>query len=306
MATLDPTTMAIARDQHGMLTTRQLKLAGFHPLDLVSLVKRRILQHPARGLYAVDELVDPDPRARHRQLVAGAFLLYPDAILTGTSALLSQGIDVWGAALDRPEILRPCHRGGGVQLVHVRRASTRPDPTPGPWGPCVPVADALVQHAMDAGIVPGVISADSALRMNRATEGEIESALERVKSWPTSSRARAMVGFMDGRRENVAESRCAVTLMFGGFELVPQVTIEDQQGRFVARVDFVIKGTRVIVEFDGKIKYVDDDGTALFEEKKREDRLRRLGYVVVRIIWADLEQPGRLIAKVRQALKLAA
>lgn len=61
-----------------------------------------------------------------------------------------------------------------------------------------------------------------------------------------------------------------------------------------------------IVEFDGKVKYRGDDGTALFDEKRREDRLRSLGYIVVRIIWADLETRGAAVAKVRRAMAAAA
>lgn len=115
-----------------------------------------------------------------------------------------------------------------------------------------------------------------------------------------------MRGFVDGRRETVGESRTAVTLAFAGIELVPQVTITDEDGRFVARVDFVVAGTRVIVEFDGRVKYGDESGATLFDEKKREDRLRALGYIVVRIVWADLETPGLVAAKVRRAMAIAA
>jgi len=43
----------------------------------------------------------------------------------------------------------------------------------------------------------------------------------------------------------------------------------------------------------------------LWKEKRREDRLRRLGYVVVRLTWADLERPGGVAAAVRRAIKAA-
>lgn len=76
-------------------------------------------------------------------------------------------------------------------------------------------------------------------------------------------------------------------------------------GAFVARVDFLVAGTRVVVEFDGKSKYADGDPAVLWAEKRREDRLRRLGYVVVRITWADLETPGAVAARVRTALAAA-
>ncbi len=87
--------------------------------------------------------------------------------------------------------------------------------------------------------------------------------------------------------------------------VTPQVVISDRDGSFVARVDFLVDGTAVVVEFDGKVRYAAGDPGVLWQEKRREDRLRRLGYVVVRITWADLETPGAVAAKVRAALRAA-
>ena len=306
MDALDVELITLARGQHGMLTTAQLRQAGLSAPDLVAIVSRGVLRHPGRGLYAVAALSSDDPGTWHRQLVAGAFLLYPDAVLTGTTALLSRGLPVWGAPLATPRLLRPRDRCGGMSAFHIRRSGRRQPSVEGPWGPCVPLADAIVQHAMDAGIVPGVVSADAALHGGLVTEDGLAAAVQRVSFWPRSSRAVAMRGFVDGRRETVGESRTAVTLAFAGIELVPQVTITDEDGRFVARVDFVVAGTRVIVEFDGRVKYGDESGATLFDEKKREDRLRALGYIVVRIVWADLETPGLVAAKVLRAMAIAA
>ena len=105
--TLDPELLGTARGQHGMLTTRQANKAGLSAAMLVALVKTRVLRHPGRGLYAVEAFVDPAPEGWHRQLCAGALIVYPDATLAGTSAVLAHGIPVWGAPLATPSILRP-------------------------------------------------------------------------------------------------------------------------------------------------------------------------------------------------------
>jgi very-short-patch-repair endonuclease len=73
----------------------------------------------------------------------------------------------------------------------------------------------------------------------------------------------------------------------------------------VGRVDFILRGTKVIIEVDGKVKYASGDPEVLWREKKREDALRALGYIVVRITWADLERPGAVVAKLRTALAAA-
>ncbi|MFL6078522.1 MAG: type IV toxin-antitoxin system AbiEi family antitoxin domain-containing protein [Ornithinibacter sp.] len=301
LASLDAALVTTARSQQGMFTTAQALRAGLSPAMLVALVKAGVLRHPGRGLYAVEALADPDPESWHRQLCAGAFLLYPDAVLAGTSALLAHGITVWGVSLSSPSILRPVKRAGGMSAFWVRPA--RGEAVTTGWGPASRPATALVQHAVDHGIVTGVVSADAALRQGTVTLDALATEHAAVATWPHSSRAASMLRLVDGRRESVGESRCGVALAMAGIDVTPQVPIVDERGSFVARVDFLVDGTRVVIEFDGKVKYAAGDPKVLWDEKRREDRLRRLGYVVVRITWAQLEQPGAVVAAVRAALR---
>ncbi len=142
-----------------------------------------------------------------------------------------------------------------------------------------------------------MVSADAALRTGQVTPDDLSAAVEGVSSWPHGSRAVAMGSLADGRRESVGESRCGVDLALAGISVTPQVEIRRPGGGLVARVDFLVDGTMVVVEFDGKVKYADGDPAVLWAEKRREDELRALGYVVVRITWADLERPGAVAAQ---------
>ena len=74
---------------------------------LVALVSAGVLRHPGRGLYIVGSMSETDVRPRHRQLVRGAFLLYPDAVLTSTSTLLAHDLPVWAPT---PVVRRCCVR----------------------------------------------------------------------------------------------------------------------------------------------------------------------------------------------------
>ena len=77
-----------------------------------------------------------------------------------------------------------------------------------------------------------------------------------------------------------------------------QIDVFDPLGNFLGRPDFLWKEQRTLGEFDGKAKYgrlVANGRTAqdvLFDEKRREDALRDLGWQIVRWIWADLYEPG--------------
>ena len=88
----------------------------------------------------------------------------------------------------------------------------------------------------------------------------------------------------------------------------PQFRVCDSAGRFVGRCDSGWKDQRVLGEFDGKKKYGElglqrgqSPEYALFEEKQREDRLRDLGWQVVRWVWADLYTPAQLLDRLNRA-----
>jgi hypothetical protein len=87
----------------------------------------------------------------------------------------------------------------------------------------------------------------------------------------------------------------------------PQFEVVDGDGRTVARTDFGWEDQRTVGEFDGKIKYGrlvrpgEKPEDAVFREKIREDRIRDLGWEVVRWTWADLDQPELLANRLQRA-----
>jgi len=68
------------------------------------------------------------------------------------------------------------------------------------------------------------------------------------------------------------------------------------------RLDLVIEGTRVAIEFDGVGKY----GTTadLRAEKAREEDLRVAGWIVVRFQWGDLFRPEELKRRIDWGLAM--
>ena len=100
------------------------------------------------------------------------------------------------------------------------------------------------------------------------------------------------IGFADPGAESPGESRLRVLLANEG--LPPptlQATLVAADGEFVARVDFLFEDERVVVEFDGQTKYGDGAAETVVAEKWREDRIRELGYIVVRVSWDGPRPP---------------
>jgi very-short-patch-repair endonuclease len=79
-----------------------------------------------------------------------------------------------------------------------------------------------------------------------------------------------------------------------------QVTIRDDRGNTVGRVDFLWDDVRVIGEADGALKY--QEPSDLYREKRREDLLRSLGFQVIRWGWSDLARPRDLFERLWKAV----
>lgn len=312
---MNPELLAVANSQGGLFTTGQAATAGYDKWGLIGLVKAGEAEHLARGLYAVCRPgLSLTAEAAHLRLARGGLLLYPDARLCGHSAVTALGLPVWDTDLSRAHLERPVAAEVLTQRFTIRPPLLPPDPgseeasaeSVGTALPDldrhVPPAVALVQHCLENGAGAGIVSADAALHQELVTIDDLTEAAALVHGWPRSSRVRTMLAHVDGRSESVGESRLRFATAVAGITLEPQVVITDANGRFVARVDFVVAGTKVVVEFDGKVKYADGGPDALMAEKRREDRLRRLGYAVVRVTWADLHQLSLVIGWIRAAM----
>lgn len=80
-----------------------------------------------------------------------------------------------------------------------------------------------------------------------------------------------------------------------------QALLGDDDGPF-ASVDFYWKDEGVVGEADGMLKY-DETPEALRAEKLRQERIERMGLIVVRWTWADImNKPALTVRRVREAL----
>lgn len=292
----------VGRTEFALFTTAEATQLGLDRKILARLGSRQHIESICRGVYAAGTS-DLSPETQHRRLASAGLLLYPDAAVSHASSLSLRVVPIWPALPARVDLVRP--------LAHeVLTQSFRIRPQHGTVErvgdlPACDVASTLIHFTMDAGPTSGTVATDNALRRGLVDKDELEAAFEQVKGHPQSGRCQMMLNLTDGARESVGESRLGVLAIAAGIRLVPQVTILDTDGEFVARVDFVVEGTKIAVEFDGKAKYADGGPDALFAEKRREDRLRRLGYTVIRVTWADLQHPGRVAGWIRSAVAAA-
>jgi len=152
-----------------------------------------------------------------------------------------------------------------------------------------------------------LVVADHCLRVGLTTPESLAAAARSLGGQRGVTRAKAAIPWCDGRHETPGETLTAHVLRGLGYAFTPQFEVvrSERPGR-VFHADFRIEDSLVLVEFDGKVKYDPlsnpDAARANFDEKLREDELRRLGFVVVRLTRADLARPALVRARVEAAL----
>jgi hypothetical protein len=251
----------------------------------------------------------------------------PDSnhLLAVAAALAVAGADaaasLWSAAVvhelplprGEPKVVSLVRPSGGRR----RQGSVRIDVAALPPGDCeiregvlrtTTPARTVVDIARRCAFIDAVMVADAALRMRLATKADLLAVLEKQAQWPGAAGARDVVEFADGRSESPLESRSRVR-MFEAALPVPELQgeIVDDGGRVVARADFLWATYRTVGEADGKVKYADGRRQTLFDEKRREDAIRRSGWEVVRWTSDEVEHRFHVVERrIRSAFESAA
>jgi hypothetical protein len=164
-----------------------------------------------------------------------------------------------------------------------------------------PFAEAVVP--LDQVLRPGF-----AAKLSTLSKDDLSAGIGSIYSAGRQRRIHAALDFADARSGSAGESYSRSLLHLAGFEApVLQQEFRDEQG-LIGYSDFYWKRARVVGEFDGEEKYLKPEylrgrtpSQVVIEEKYREDRIRALGFTVVRWVWADLMQPARLERKVAAA-----
>ena len=219
-----------------------------------------------------------------------------------TSALAVYGLPLVDADLERYDVCADVSR-------EFRNGSVVTHPLPG-HEPCrvvkgvatVSPETALLQTASRHGWRTAVVAADAALHEGVVSVRGLAAARGRLElGIRGAARVARLLGVVDSMSESPGESLTRLLLTGLGLRFGCQVELRDDRG-LMGRVDFLVED-HVVVEFDGLVKYEGLTGRqALADEKRREDRLRAAGYEVVRLTWADVQDPqrvGRLIDAAR-------
>lgn len=295
----------LATTQRGVLTRKQARGCGCSEADLDRWVAKGLARSLWRGILSFNPEPD-DAGGRNRELALAVSIVYGERVVVSHhSALLVSGLPTYGVDLASVRLTR---LNGGDSLlsppVRISRSAVRLPMREVGGARVVTDAMAVAQVAAESGIEAAVVAGDAALYRRSVTISEFTEAAGLLGPLRGSGRVHQAIALLDARSESPGESLLRMIGHRAGLELVPQFDVRTPSGEFVARADFRVAGTPVLIEFDGRLKYQSQE--ALFAEKRREDAIRALGWVVLRIVWADLSDPDQIVSRIRAAVDLEA
>lgn len=146
----------------------------------------------------------------------------------------------------------------------------------------------------------GLVTADAALRSG-ADPDEVASILRSAAGRRGVRLGRMVAAQADGRSESPGESAVRFILWAHGFP-PPQLQVAVGTRLGVFRADLGLEEWRLLIEYDGHVKYRELAGGApsevLVAEKRRQDAIEEEGNKVLRVTRADLRPAQALVARV--------
>lgn len=299
----------------GVFRRSELSEWGVDPRLIPVMLRRQWWVRLHHGVYVDRDLYDRtlDPLERHLLNASAALLaIQGPAYLFGTVAAHLHHLPFDRSILDRVQVVRPL----GTDSRALRRritASDRLEPV---------VVHQHVLTESDVREIRGlatvsrelaavstaalstpewaVVTLDAACWQSAETLARIEAV---VQDWPRLrgiGTVRRALPLVRTGAQTPLESLSRLAFIREGLpEPSLQAPLHDADG-LIGYADMLWDEYRVVGEADGALKYTGRD--VLVEEKRREDRIRAQGFVVVRWTWDEiLRTPRRVAERVRSA-----
>lgn len=294
-----------------IITRADALAAGLSGDQVRSLVRRGDWQALDRGTYLtrVEHLPEVYTRERvaHTDRCIAAAHRHPGSAIAFGSAAIARGLPLVSGIPRHGQLAVPdggwtgIRRGVRYRLMHTEPTHvTEFDPyDEGSPIPITTVARTLADIARTMPPADALAAGDAALRLELATPQQVLDILVGMRHVRGCRTAQEVVPLWDPRRETALESWSALRFWEWGLpHPTPQVDFYDDEG-FIGRVDFFWEEYGVIGEADGRLKY--DVPGALYDEKRREDRLRRTAGCrdLIRWGWPDLRSPRDRVLRER-------
>lgn len=299
--------------EHGVFLRREALTVGYDDKDIRRALVAGEIARVRHGAYAAAETWNAaDETARHLSRAQAVMLSHRTSVaLSHTSGALLHGMRLWRPDLERVHVTRI----GAVGSRKHHDVAYHDDPVQRgvvklAGAPVLTAARCALGAATLCSVEAGMVLVDSAYHLGLCSAEELRTEFESMRMWPGTAKLQITLRLAMHGSESVGESRARY--LFWLHQLPrPKLQYKVYDGDvLVAITDFAWPSLGVIGEFDGRIKYGrllkpgESASDAVYREKRREDRIRELtGWRVVRLSWADLQQPTKTAERVRAALR---
>jgi hypothetical protein len=291
---------------------------GYTDRALARLVADGSLARVRRGAYVAGSVWRQLDEAGRHSVRARAVLLQASTkvSLSHTTGLIEYDVPTWGLELDEIHLTRHDRRAGRREAgVRQHRGALLPGDVVLRNGVSVMSPTRLgLESTTMAGAEVSLAVINHLLHAELTTRALLEERYLPMDRWPRTLTTDLVLRLADPRIESIGETRTFYLCFNRRLPMPePQYPIRDASGRVIARVDFAWPELGVFLEFDGKVKYEkllkegERASDVVLREKRREELICRLtGWRCIRLTWADLENPERTAAILREALRQAA
>jgi hypothetical protein len=304
-----PQVTAVADRQLGVFTAQDALRAGLTVDDIRAELRSRRWLRLRKGVYvAADRVAAADARERHLlACVAVLLTLDPGPALSHSSAARLHGLLVPSSAGVEVRLTdeRQWRSGRGYRVARARLVD---DVRRWLDFPVTSVPRTLVDCAREWPTLDSVVAMDAALQAQLLTRAALHAAVLSATHRPGIALAAQAFGLCDGRAESPLETTGRLHLAAAGLPLPElQVELHDEDG-FIGRVDAWYEEAALALEFDGRVKYDDPWGgrtpaQVLWDEKRREDRIRSIDVRTLRIVKDDFGPAwSRVVGQIRSRL----
>lgn len=233
------------------------------------------------------------------RITAVARRLPDGAAFSGLTAAWLHGLDVEPCdpiEVTIPEPIGSSRRAGAT----VRRAAMTREDIVLRRGLC---ATSALRTLVDLGgrdpLMEGDVAADLFLRAGLVTTAELRTFVGEHPRLRGIARLRRVVDLAEPKAESAMETRLRVVIVLAGLPRPEvQVSIRDDEGRFIGRPDLLYRLQRLAIEYDGG-----NHRNRLVEDNRRQNGLIGAGFRLLRFTAADVYgAPDVVAAQVLSAI----
>jgi hypothetical protein len=287
---------------------------GYDDRDLRTALRDGVLDKVRHGAYVPRSVWKAaDDLERHR-LRGHAVLRSHDSklALSHTSAAIEHGLRLYEPDLSQVHVMaigKPLARSTPGIVYHETPAKGTELEERADDVLVVDPTRAALQAATLTNVASGLVVLDSLVDLKKVTVEDLQAAFTTFHG-PGSRKLQITVRLVRAGSQSVGET-LGRHLFWGQHlpEPVLQFEVHDEHGNLVGRTDYAWPDLGTFGEFDGAVKYERYLGPgetvhdAVLREKRREDLLREItGWLMIRLIWADLFKPAATAERIRKQL----